>query len=215
MCGIAGLFAFARQRQVDAGIARRMADVLRHRGPDGSGVRSGPGYALAHRRLAIVDLAGGAQPMSTPDERLWITYNGEIYNFQQLREGLISKGHTLRSGSDSECLPHLYEEYGDAFVDHLRGMFAVAVWDRYLAYGAALGALPHAADVLDIPVARREVLLSPHRAGAPVEVRHHSRLPLPKSLKRHRRANIGCGSTVIRSRLVRTWFAMATASTPR
>ena len=138
MCGIAGLFAWSRERAVDAAVAGRMADRLAHRGPDGAGVRAGRGYALAHRRLAIVDLATGAQPMGTPDERLWVTFNGEIYNYLELRAELEVQGSVFRTRSDTEVLLHGYRAWGTGLAARLRGMFAFALVDeeRHLLYAA-------------------------------------------------------------------------------
>jgi asparagine synthase (glutamine-hydrolysing) len=138
MCGIAGLFALARGQAVDPELAVRMADRLAHRGPDGAGVHAGPGYALSHRRLAIVDRAGGSQPMGTPDQRLWVTYNGEIYNFADLRRELEGKGFVFRTASDTEVLLHGYRAWGTELASRLRGMFAFALVDteRHELYAA-------------------------------------------------------------------------------
>lgn len=138
MCGIAGLFAFDRDRAVDAELVRGMGERLQHRGPDGEGRRAGPGYALAHRRLAIVDLASGAQPMATPDERVWVTFNGEIYNYLELRRELEAIGVTFRTRSDTEVLLHGYRQWGTQLASKLRGMFAFAIVDEreHLLYGA-------------------------------------------------------------------------------
>ncbi|MGB3969049.1 MAG: asparagine synthase (glutamine-hydrolyzing) [Planctomycetota bacterium] len=130
MCGIAGWFAFARERTLDPALAGRMAARLRHRGPDGEGVRTGRGYALAHRRLAIVDLATGAQPMGTPDGALWVTFNGEIYNHLELRAELERQGVTFRTSSDTEVLLHGYRAWGTALASRLRGMFAFVLVDE-------------------------------------------------------------------------------------
>lgn len=130
MCGIAGLFAASPQQPVDAVVARSMADRLQHRGPDGDGVRAGPGYALAHRRLSIVDLAGGAQPMATADGRLWVTFNGEIYNHLELRAELEAGGAVFRTRSDTEVLLHGYRAWGTGLAQRLRGMFAFALVDE-------------------------------------------------------------------------------------
>ena len=130
MCGIAGAFAFVRQRSVDPEVVRSMCDRQAHRGPDGSGVRSGPGYALGQRRLAIVDLAGGAQPMALPDERLWVTFNGEIYNHLELRAELEAQGAVFRTHSDTEVLLHGYRAWGTGLAARLRGMFALAIVDE-------------------------------------------------------------------------------------
>ncbi|MCA8953604.1 MAG: asparagine synthase (glutamine-hydrolyzing) [Planctomycetes bacterium] len=130
MCGIAGVFAFDATRTVPAELARAMADRLAHRGPDGAGVRVGPGYALSHRRLSIVDIAGGAQPMALPDERLWITFNGEIYNYLELRAELAAGGATFRTNSDTEVLLQGYRTWGTGLAARLRGMFAFAIVDE-------------------------------------------------------------------------------------
>ncbi len=106
-----------------------MADSLAHRGPDGSGFFREQGIGLAHRRLSIIDLEGGEQPMSNEDQTVHVVFNGEIYNFRRLRRDLESAGHTFRTGSDTEVLVHMYEDYGAGLVDHLRGMFAFAIWD--------------------------------------------------------------------------------------
>ncbi|MEQ1637914.1 MAG: asparagine synthase (glutamine-hydrolyzing) [Methylococcales bacterium] len=130
MCGICGKLNFDRQEVVDQGLIRQMMDVIQHRGPDGSGeFLSGP-VGLGHRRLSIIDLDTGAQPMSNEDGSVWVVYNGEIYNFQELRTDLQLKGHQFKSSSDTEVIVHLYEEYGDQCATRLRGMFAFALWDE-------------------------------------------------------------------------------------
>ena len=130
MCGIAGLVAFERDRAIDTDRLIRMRDVLGHRGPDGAGLWSEGGVGLGHRRLAIVDPAGGQQPMSNEDGSVWLVCNGEIYNHPILMPRLKDRGHVYRSHSDSETILHLYEELGDHVVDQLQGMFAFALWDR-------------------------------------------------------------------------------------
>src|SRR5207244_2790290 len=109
---------------------KRMRDVLRHRGPDGEGLLLDGPVGLGHRRLAIIDVAGGHQPMANEDETIWIVFNGEIYNHAALRPGLEARGHRYRTRSDTETILHLYEEEGEGCVDRLQGMFAFAVWDR-------------------------------------------------------------------------------------
>jgi asparagine synthase (glutamine-hydrolysing) len=136
MCGIAGIVD-NKNRPVDETALRNMTDRLRHRGPDDGGVRVVPGPAgsglcagLGHRRLSIIDLSPlGRQPMANEDESVWITFNGEIYNYIDLREDLVSKGHRFRSRSDTEVIVHGYEEYGAGVCEKLSGMFAFAVWD--------------------------------------------------------------------------------------
>lgn len=126
MCGIAGIVSADRP---NAGLVKHMCDVMVHRGPDGAGFYADEHAALGMRRLAIVDVAGSQQPVYNEDRTLAAVFNGEIYNFQQLREDLSHRGHRFITLGDGECLVHLYEEYGDQFVHHLRGMFAFAIWD--------------------------------------------------------------------------------------
>jgi asparagine synthase (glutamine-hydrolysing) len=126
MCGIAGTVSTGAP---DAGLVRRMCDALVHRGPDGAGFHTDGHAALGMRRLAIIDVAGGDQPVYNEDRTVTAVLNGELYNFAELRESLLRRGHRFTSEGDTECLVHLYEEYGDGLVDHLRGMFAFAVWD--------------------------------------------------------------------------------------
>src|SRR6266478_3822760 len=128
MCGICGILDL-RGNSVSAEELKAMSNVLRHRGPDDQGrFFSGP-LAFGFRRLSIVDLAGGHQPMTNEDGSVWIVFNGEIYNHAELRPGLQKRGHRFISNSDTETILHLYEEYGDDCVCHLRGMFAFAIWD--------------------------------------------------------------------------------------
>ena len=130
MCGIAGEFAFERE-QVTA-VASRMIATLRHRGPDSSGhyVSPAKNVLLVNTRLAIVDVGGGTQPLRNEDGAVWITFNGEIYGFAALARQLERQGHRLRTRCDTEVIVHLYEEYGEAFVEHLRGEFAFALYDQ-------------------------------------------------------------------------------------
>ncbi|WP_240943300.1 asparagine synthase (glutamine-hydrolyzing), partial [Planosporangium thailandense] len=107
-----------------------MCDTIVHRGPDGSGFHDDPHASLGMRRLAIIDVAGGQQPVYNEDRTVAVVFNGELYNFAELQAHLRARGHQLAGTGDSECLAHLYEEYGDEFVHHLRGMFAIAIWDR-------------------------------------------------------------------------------------
>lgn len=127
MCGITGfLDVDGRLSETDL---RRMNATLTRRGPDGEGYFSAPGIGLAMRRLAIIDLEGGWQPVYNEDKTIAVVFNGEIYNYQQLRARLIEQGHRFRTHSDSEVIAHLYEEHGEAFVERLEGMFAIALWD--------------------------------------------------------------------------------------
>jgi asparagine synthase (glutamine-hydrolysing) len=129
MCGIVGIVSFDEQRRVSPERVTAMRDALAHGGPDGEGLMVERGVGLGHRRLAIVDLAGGHQPMTGEDRRTWVVFNGEIYNHAALRPDLIERGHRYQTRSDTETLVHLHEEHGDAAVERLRGMFAYAVWD--------------------------------------------------------------------------------------
>jgi len=129
MCGIAGILQFASDARVDSGVLRRMCDVMAHRGPDDDGIYTCGNIGLGMRRLSIVDLNTGHQPISNEDDSIWIVFNGEIYNHRTLRDQLVARGHRYRTQSDTETIIHLYEEYGKECVQHLRGMFAFAIWD--------------------------------------------------------------------------------------
>src|SRR5258706_12398594 len=129
MCGIVGIVSLDPRRTVDQARLRLMRDTLRHRGPDGEGLHVDGPIGLGMRRLAIVDVAGGNQPMTNEDGTLRIVFNGEIYNHAFLRRGLEARGHTYRTRSDTESILHLYEEEGERCVERLRGMFAFALWD--------------------------------------------------------------------------------------
>lgn len=128
MCGIIGILN-ANGEPVDRGNILSMAAVMSHRGPDGEGAYCDGPVGLAHRRLSIIDLSGGTQPMSNEDGSVWITFNGEIYNFPDLKRDLEAKGHRFRTKSDTEAIVHAYEEYGPDCVKRLRGMFAFGIWD--------------------------------------------------------------------------------------
>src|ERR1700757_4779813 len=132
MCAIYGYLS--QTASISPDVLRRMGDVLRHRGPDDEGelilTGSDVSVGLGHKRLSIIDLSpAGKQPMANEDESIWITFNGEIYNFRELRERLRRKGHRFRSSSDTEVVIHLYEELGTACLEELNGMFAFALWD--------------------------------------------------------------------------------------
>jgi asparagine synthase (glutamine-hydrolysing) len=127
MCGIVGYIN--RERMADESIVRRMADAIRHRGPDDEGFHVHEQIALGMRRLAIIDLPTGHQPISNEDGTVWVVFNGEIYNFQALRTELIAAGHRFTTQADTEVLVHLYEELGDELVTRLNGMFSFAIWD--------------------------------------------------------------------------------------
>lgn len=134
MCGINGIALSSRSaRQLTSGLLVRMRDVIRHRGPDDEGIfidGSAGRIGFGHRRLSIVDVAAGHQPMTNEDGSLQITYNGEIYNHADFRASLEARGHVYRTHCDTETILHLYEDYGEDCVNHLRGMFAFAIWDE-------------------------------------------------------------------------------------
>jgi asparagine synthase (glutamine-hydrolysing) len=133
MCGIVGVYTYGNVGlPLEAETLVRMRDTMDHRGPDDAGIYISPDgkLGLGHRRLSILDLSSlGHQPMATPDGRYWIAFNGEIYNFRELRAELESNGHRFRSTSDTEVLLALYAEYGPKMLHRLRGMFALAIWD--------------------------------------------------------------------------------------
>jgi len=130
VCGIAGRYNFLSGAPADFEILRAMCELLAHRGPDGEGVRVDGPLGLGHRRLSVIDLsAAGRQPMSYDDGRLWIVFNGEIYNFLSLKADLEGRGHRFASRTDTEVVLAAYAEYGINFLRHLRGMFAFAIWD--------------------------------------------------------------------------------------
>ena len=127
MCGIAGIID--RPTLQTSGM-RRMLDALAHRGPDGEGVEQEPAAIFGHRRLSIIDLEGGRQPLVNESGTLWLVCNGEIYNYREIRAAMEQRGYRFATGSDCEVILALYEHYGDQLLDHLRGMFAFALWDR-------------------------------------------------------------------------------------
>src|SRR6476646_5399380 len=129
MCGICGQFNFASNAPVDPEIIRRMAGSIAHRGPDDEGYFvSGP-IGLGFRRLSIIDLAGGHQPMADPEQTVWVIFNGEIYNFKELRVELEQHGHRFRTQCDTEVIVHGYKQWGTGLFDRLNGMFGLAIWD--------------------------------------------------------------------------------------
>ena len=129
MCGICGIFNFDPRRQAQRSWLEGMNREMAHRGPDDDGFFVAENAGLAMRRLSIIDLKTGHQPLSNEDESAWLVYNGEIYNYRELRSSLVERGHTFRTQTDGEVIIHLYEEYGRSCVEHLRGMFAFAIWD--------------------------------------------------------------------------------------
>lgn len=130
MCGIVGIFDMRGKSFVDANILKAMNDSLIHRGPDEGDVYSEPGVGLGHRRLSIIDLEGGLQPLFNEDSSVVVVYNGEIYNYRELTRELKQAGHVFRTNSDTEVIVHAWEEWGEKCVDRFRGMFAFSIWDR-------------------------------------------------------------------------------------
>lgn len=129
MCGITGYFKNSPHDTEDRTLLNRMVDQLFHRGPDEDGIFVDEHVCMGMRRLSIIDLSGGRQPIHNSDKSVWVVFNGEIYNYIELREMLEKKGHTFYTTSDTEVIPHLYDEYGLDFVNHLNGNFAIALWD--------------------------------------------------------------------------------------
>ena len=132
MCGICGKLEFDPRASIAPNLVKKMADAIRHRGPDDEGYYVQGQVGLGFRRLSIIDLSGGHQPLSNEDGSIWVIFNGEIYNYRELRSELISRGHVFRTQSDTEVIVHAYEEFGPACTKKLRGMFAFAIWDAAL-----------------------------------------------------------------------------------
>ena len=131
MCGICGIFHVGSNEPVAPGLVKAMADTIAHRGPDAEGIFTDGPVGLGHRRLSIIDLAGGAQPMATDDSSIVVVFNGEIYNFPELRDRLEKKGYTFKTKSDTEVILYLYRELGEDCFRELRGMFAIGLWDKH------------------------------------------------------------------------------------
>jgi asparagine synthase (glutamine-hydrolysing) len=130
MCGIAGIYGFSKNELVDEKLIKNMCAALAHRGPDDEGIYLSGSVGLGHRRLSIIDIEGGHQPMSNEDGSLWLVFNGEIYNFPGLKEELTRKGHAFKTNGDTEVILHLYEEEREGCLHKLNGMFAFAIWDE-------------------------------------------------------------------------------------
>src|ERR1019366_5745707 len=130
MCGIAGAIDLAANRLIPAEVLHAMADAIVHRGPDEDGYLQRDGVSLANRRLSIVGLADGRQPISNEDGTISVVFNGELFDYPEQRAKLDQKGHRFRTHCDTELFPHLWEEYGEGMFAHLHGQYAVALWDR-------------------------------------------------------------------------------------
>jgi len=129
MCGICGIFEYQRYSDIPSELVHGMNQTMIHRGPDDGGVFVGAGIGLGHRRLSIIDLAGGHQPMSNEDGAVWVLLNGEIYNYPELRAELLQRGHVFKTHSDTEAIVHAYEDHAEGCFAKLRGMFSIALWD--------------------------------------------------------------------------------------
>ena len=130
MCGITGVFDLRQQRAINRDVLARINDMQSHRGPDEAGLYLEPGLGLGHRRLSIIDIAAGQQPLFNEDGSVAVVFNGEIYNFLDLIPELTALGHTFKTRSDTETIVHAWEQWGEDCVHHFRGMFAFALWDR-------------------------------------------------------------------------------------
>lgn len=197
MCGIVGVVRLTPPGPVGGDLLRRMRDTMTHRGPDDEGLYVSGTVGLGHRRLSIIDLSGGHQPMGNAEGTLWVTFNGEIYNFRDLRALLESKGYAFRTKSDTEVILHAYAEFGERCVERFRGMFAFGLWDqprrrlllardrlgiKPLYYTVAAGAFLFASEIkalLQFPGVRREV--DPVALGAYLRLRY---VPGPRTMFR-------------------------------
>ena len=146
MCGVVGIAAIKDRAVPERERLSRMVSAIRHRGPDDEGYFVAPGIGLGHARLSIIDVAGGKQPIHNEDKSIWICYNGEVFNYIELREDLVKRGHSFYTSTDTEVIVHLYEEFGLDFVHKLNGQFAIALWDsnrqRLLLVRDRVGILP-------------------------------------------------------------------------
>jgi asparagine synthase (glutamine-hydrolysing) len=194
MCGIAGIVDWTGARPQES-LLKAMTDSIAHRGPDGEGHFAHANLGFGHRRLSIIDVAAGKQPMSNEDGTVWITFNGEIYNYQELRRELVSAGHTFTTHSDTEVIVHGFEEWGDSLLPRLRGMFAFAVYDQKT--GEVLIARDHfgikpvvfyeGQDVLLFASEIKALMLDPRvkaplDAGALADYFEYGYVPAPKSI---------------------------------
>ena len=130
MCGITGLVYFNKERKIIPAVLKRMSDSIYHRGPDDEGFYIHENVGFGFRRLSIIDLSTGQQPMSNQNDSIYIVFNGEIYNYLEQRDILKQKGYIFKTTTDTEVILHLYEEYGINCLQYLRGMFAFAIWDN-------------------------------------------------------------------------------------
>ena len=130
MCGIAGILNTNNRNMLSLDTMKKMLSTIRHRGPDEFGLYKDSHVVLGHARLSIIDLSGGHQPMANEDKTIWITFNGEIFNYLELRQDLLNKGHKLATSSDTEVIIHLFEDHGPDCLKYLNGQFSFAIWDK-------------------------------------------------------------------------------------
>ena len=130
MCGICGVLNLSPSKRTDRSVIQQMLAMIRHRGPDGFGIYSDQNIGLGNARLSIIDLDTGDQPISNEDGTLWIVFNGEIFNYIELRQDLERRGHRFKTRSDTETLLHTYEEFGVGCLNRLNGQFSLAIWDK-------------------------------------------------------------------------------------
>ena len=130
MCGITGIVDLTGRRAIDERLLRAMNGRIGHRGPDGDGFHFEPGVGFGHRRLAIIDVEGGKQPVYNEDHTVVVTYNGEIFNFKEIEIEFLQRGHKFRTRCDIEVIVHAWEEWGERSLERFNGMFAFAVWDQ-------------------------------------------------------------------------------------
>ncbi len=130
MCGIVGLHNLSKSHSIEEQLIRQMLSMIQHRGPDEYGIYLDEQTGMGSARLSIIDLSGGQQPISNEDESLWIVFNGEIFNYVELRPGLEARGHQFSTNTDTEVVLHLFEDYGPDCLQYLNGQFAIAIWDR-------------------------------------------------------------------------------------
>lgn len=200
VCGIAGIYHYRTDQPINEAVLRRMTGALVHRGPDDEGFHVAGKIGLGHRRLSIIDVAGGHQPVFNEDGSIAVTLNGEIYNYRELAKLVEARGHQLRTQSDTETIAHLYEEFGEACVEHLHGMFAFALWDareqklllardragkKPLYFADVNGALLFGSELkalLEHPAMSREV-----DPQAVADYFSYQFIPAPKTIYRHAR----------------------------
>lgn len=197
MCGITGIWNYKTGQPVNCDRLQSMTNLLAHRGPDGDGFYYDSSLGLGHRRLSIIDVEGGRQPMCNEDQTVWITFNGEIYNFQELRGPLVERGHVFKTHCDTEVIIHLYEELGPKCLEQLRGMFALAIWDsreqqlilardrigiKPLHYGLFDDGIAFASELSSIRAATDGDLAIEYTAIA--DVFTYSHIPSPKTIYR-------------------------------